>query len=345
MTTRKDIYHRIEWIDQCKAYAIFAMVFAHCGGRMVNADAQTDHWIHLWHMPLFFIVSGMVLNEKKWMGWSNYGRFVKSRLKTLILPFLFWGTVCNVWIYLILNYLHMGGGKSADLGLMLEKYYNFHVTTISATGWFLPAIFLTELLFVAMANVIGAGKRTTIFYLALVAAGLFFLDFDRTPLLFSLDVVPFTIAFFAFGFLFKQQLTANKRLSPITVIALAAAVAACYWLPVEANIRVCHYSPRYIAWLVCQLVSFALIYIIKNSEALIKHFPGYKWIGETGKNTLVIYLLHGEILRVLPFGSIAINSPLATTACQLMVTAGVVALCLLAAHFINRFLPWSLGKF
>ena len=170
MTTRKDIYHRIEWIDQCKAYAIFAMVFAHCGGRMVNADAQTDHWIHLWHMPLFFIVSGMVLNEKKWMGWSNYGRFVKSRLKTLILPFLFWGTVCNVWIYLILNYLHMGGGKSADLGLMLEKYYNFHVTTISATGWFLPAIFLTELLFVAMANVIGAGKRTTIFYLALVAA-------------------------------------------------------------------------------------------------------------------------------------------------------------------------------
>ena len=242
-------------------------------------------------------------------------------------------------------FTHGGGGKSADLGLMLEKYYNFHVTTISATGWFLPAIFLTELLFVAMANVIGAGKRTTIFYLALVAAGLFFLDFDRTPLLFSLDVVPFTIAFFAFGFLFKQQLTANKRLSPITVIALAAAVAACYWLPVEANIRVCHYSPRYIAWLVCLLVSFALIYIIKNSEALIKHFPGYKWIGETGKNTLVIYLLHGEILRVLPFGSIAINSPLATTACQLMVTAGVVALCLLAAHFINRFLPWSLGKF
>lgn len=242
-------------------------------------------------------------------------------------------------------FTHGGGGKSADLGLMLEKYYNFHVTTISATGWFLPAIFLTELLFVAMANVIGAGKRTTIFYLALVAAGLFFLDFDRTPLLFSLDVVPFTIAFFAFGFLFKQQLTANKRLSPITVIALAAAVAACYWLPVEANIRVCHYSPRYIAWLVCLLVSFALIYIIKNSEALIKHFPGYKWIDETGKNTLVIYLLHGEILRVLPFGSIAINSPLATTACQLMVTAGVVALCLLAAHFINRFLPWSLGKF
>lgn len=94
MTTRKDIYHRIhriEWIDQCKAYAIFAMVFAHCGGRMVNADAQTDHWIHLWHMPLFFIVSGMVLNEKKWMGWSNYGRFVKSRLKTLILPLLILG--------------------------------------------------------------------------------------------------------------------------------------------------------------------------------------------------------------------------------------------------------------
>lgn len=345
MTTRKDIFHRIEWIDHCKAYAIFAMVFAHCGGRMVNADAQTDHWIHLWHMPLFFIVSGMVLNGEKWLGWNNYSRFVKSRLKTLILPFLFWGTVCNVWIYVILNYLHLGGGKSADLSLMLEKYYNFHVTTISATGWFLPAIFLTELLFVAVANVAGTGKRTAVFYLALVAAGLLFLDFDQTPLLFSLDVIPFTAAFFAFGFLFKRQLAAPRRSAPITVMALAVAVMACYWLPVEANIRVCHYSPRYVAWPVCLLVSCALIYIIKNSEAFIRHLPGHKWIGETGRNTLVIYLLHGEILRVLPFGSITMNSTIAATACQLLITVGVVALCLLVARLINRFLPWSLGKF
>lgn len=161
---------------------------------------------------------------------------------------------------------------------------------------------VTELLFVAVANVAGTGKCTAVFYLALLAAGLLFIDFDRTPLLFSLDVVPFSTTFFAFGFLFKQQLATPRRSAPIAVMTLVATVTACYWLPVEANIRVCHYSPRYVAWPVCLLVSCALIYIIKNSEIFIRHLQGHKWIGETGRNTLVIYLLHGEILRVLHIG-------------------------------------------
>ncbi len=106
----KTIVNRIEWIDHCKALAIFAMVFAHCGLRMQNTDKSIDEWIHLWHMPIFFILSGMVLNSYKWLGWSNFRKYLISRFKLLIVPFLFYGTIWNLWILFILNVLQIGGG-------------------------------------------------------------------------------------------------------------------------------------------------------------------------------------------------------------------------------------------
>lgn len=49
---------RIEYIDICKAVAIFSMVFCHVGQRMTIMDYDLFKQIHLWHMPLFFYVIG-----------------------------------------------------------------------------------------------------------------------------------------------------------------------------------------------------------------------------------------------------------------------------------------------
>lgn len=100
---------RIEYIDFLKAIAIFAMVFAHCGLRMSRSDERLEGWIHLWHMPVFFIMSGMVLNQVKWIGWNHLGAFFVNRFKSLIVPFVVWGTICNVWIFTLLNICGLGG--------------------------------------------------------------------------------------------------------------------------------------------------------------------------------------------------------------------------------------------
>ena len=44
---------RIEWIDQCKAFAIFFMIFFHCGGKMDYTWGALNHLLGPWNMPVF----------------------------------------------------------------------------------------------------------------------------------------------------------------------------------------------------------------------------------------------------------------------------------------------------
>lgn len=49
---------RIEWVDGLKAWAIFLVVLGHAIGAY-KADAVLHQLIYLYHMPLFFMVSGI----------------------------------------------------------------------------------------------------------------------------------------------------------------------------------------------------------------------------------------------------------------------------------------------
>ena len=82
----------------------------------------------------------MVLNRVKWVGWHHFGAFFVSRFKSLIVPFVVWGTICNVWIFTLLNICGIGGGKWLDIRLALLNYIDYNIVTISGTSWFLPVI-------------------------------------------------------------------------------------------------------------------------------------------------------------------------------------------------------------
>lgn len=49
---------RILWIDYAKAFAMFFVVIGH-----VNSGNYLTNWIYSFHMPLFFFLSGITLNE------------------------------------------------------------------------------------------------------------------------------------------------------------------------------------------------------------------------------------------------------------------------------------------
>lgn len=79
---------RIEWIDICKFIAITIMVIGHIG-----LPTKLSDLIHIFHMPIFFLLSGLCLNFEKY---SNFCFFLKSRLKTLIIPHLIWSIIMYV---------------------------------------------------------------------------------------------------------------------------------------------------------------------------------------------------------------------------------------------------------
>lgn len=69
-------------IDIAKAIGIILVVFAHTS---TVYQSKVGSCIYLFHLPLFFFLSGVVFNEKKI---ENYTQYVKKKLKSLYLPFI-----------------------------------------------------------------------------------------------------------------------------------------------------------------------------------------------------------------------------------------------------------------
>ena len=51
---------RVVWIDQLRGFAFFCVLFSH-----LNTYSQIKQVIGSFHMPLFFIISGLLLNPER----------------------------------------------------------------------------------------------------------------------------------------------------------------------------------------------------------------------------------------------------------------------------------------
>lgn len=335
---------RIEYIDICKALAIFAMVFCHVGLRLEHSDSELSRYIHLWHMPIFFILSGLVLNSNKWLGWSKFKQFVVSRSKSILLPYLFWGGICNIYLFIVTNYVKTDL-KIMSLHDLWATSFDFTLDTISGFGWFLPAMFLTELLFVVISNCLGTQKKMFLLYIIFAMLGMRYGDMFIMQVPLAIDVLPFTLGFFALGYLFRNQIMSFQYKNISVSILILLFILCWYFLPFGANIRVSKYHPIYICWFLCMILSLSIIEIIKHYEYIIVNNKLFKHISFLGKNTLLIYLLHLEIIRILPIKSMQIESVIISTVIQFLLTLCILYLLSFIIKFINRYMKWSLGRF
>lgn len=80
---KQDENLRIEYIDLFRGFGILLMVMGH-----IEFAPRFDHFIHAFHMPMFFFVSGYFFNGKK-----EATVFMKKKIKSLLLPYIFFGTL------------------------------------------------------------------------------------------------------------------------------------------------------------------------------------------------------------------------------------------------------------
>lgn len=84
--------------DMMKGIAILAMIAAHC-----FIPLKLHHFIYIWHMPLFFIVSGYFFRDKP------FGKMMKDNIRGLLLPYI----VCS--------------GIILCGALLMDLYWNTHM--------------------------------------------------------------------------------------------------------------------------------------------------------------------------------------------------------------------------
>lgn len=121
-----------------KGFAIALMVFGHTFSTYQNTPIMV--WIYSFHMPLFFLTTGVLYGIKEEKG-ANQRFKLKSKILTLLLPFFVWSTLYQLFI----SVLAILGGAPAKVTLLSNMK-----VVIQLQGnamWFLPAMFLSTFFF------------------------------------------------------------------------------------------------------------------------------------------------------------------------------------------------------
>lgn len=177
MSSQRDIS-----IDIAKGICIFLMVMGHAA-----VPGFIFKWIYSFHMPFFFLVSGMFFNPVKYSQWYC---FLKSRVKGLVIPYFFLSVFATILFALIgqINFKAMFVGWG---GVAL---------------WFIPVLFVSEILFYAIRKAVARFKHSRIYALVcavvvLIAGYYCSIRQIRFPL--QLQVAGMGCFFYAVGYLFS----------------------------------------------------------------------------------------------------------------------------------------------
>lgn len=141
--------------DVLKGLGILAVVIGHSG-----CPEPLQRFISAFHMPLFFIISGILLNE---LYFDNKKIFIKKKVKSLYIPFVKWALIFilfhNIFFYFgILNSTYGYAGNTDRWYTFQDVVYSLFVAIISMNTfehllgafWFIKALFIGSILFVLL---------------------------------------------------------------------------------------------------------------------------------------------------------------------------------------------------
>lgn len=132
---------RLMYIDIARGIAILFVIIGHMN-QFYRDNLGMPHpkmlaFIYTFHMPLFFIISGILFSEKSFRE-TSFSKFLIKKIKSLIVPYLFLditGGIYNVLSSSLVNF--------SAIKMVVINTLTFH-NNIGA-DWFLFALFIGEL--------------------------------------------------------------------------------------------------------------------------------------------------------------------------------------------------------
>jgi polysaccharide biosynthesis protein PslL len=296
---------RLLTIDVARGIGILLVVLGH-NALFRESGHGLYEAIYLFHMPLFFFVSGVTFRP------TSPGETLRKRARALLVPYFMMGAVAVLLT-----------AQSGDASRVLDEvrgvFYGTGHTIRFVPLWFLPCLFLVSISAAALvgatrawlpledferwrprllAGLVGAGL---IGGALVLASGVFtrapFADASGRPigLPWSLDLVPFVLAIFAAGVLFCRSRVIRDCPVPVVAIVCAGAVLALLvanGVSLDLNYRRMTNAPAVIVGLVAGItLVFAVSALVARVAAISRVFA------YLGSASLVILLLHSPLQR------------------------------------------------
>ena len=192
---------RIDYIDIAKGLGMLAIIWGH-----IMLSGWSCKMVYGFHIPVFFMLSGMCFNQKKY---NTFGELIVRRIKTLLVPYvifsvvtwlvyvagvlvLHYDTITNCWYYMLQTALAQGS----------DGYLRHNVAL-----WFVTCLFVVDILYYFISKL----SDVAILVISVLCAvvGVLFSKhyFNITTLPWSFDSALVAMPFFAFGNLIVKRLS------------------------------------------------------------------------------------------------------------------------------------------
>lgn len=320
---------RIVWIDYAKAIGILFVVMGHS----YYSHPSVVYIIFLFHMPLFFFISGYLYNVNK-----NCRELIHNNIKTLLVPFLLFNLIGLV------NNCLLGGARLL-LGLDTEWNHRLLIPLCNtligkAEGMFIgPTWFLLSLFWcknIVYAFVKGGYWRRIIIIITVLVL-LLFRFYNNVYYPYALDTACAGVIWFTLGFMVRQyNLLFDLRRQYILIIFICSVILEFLLYRLGARVNYITMNMGGVLGICSTIVG--LIMIISVSK-LLERFPN-KYIVNVSRASILIMCMHMIIANYLNIVLHYEGGLLYTFVGDLI----VVILLTWVYPFVSRYIPILVGN-
>lgn len=178
---------RISWLDVAKGIVIVLMVIGH-----TSIPEPLSKYIWSFHMPFFFVVSGLLYNEQKYQKFID---FFFSRTQSLMIPYILMTVVVMSLLWII------------DCFRTSEIYNGWGGYPL----WFVPVLFMSEVCAYLILKGINQNKRCVLYiWIGVLILFGYFLSMRMIYLPYKVEVVPLATGFYLCGWGLKKRVLSMK---------------------------------------------------------------------------------------------------------------------------------------
>ncbi len=326
-----------------KGLAILLVVLSHTAIPEIEDEA-----VYLFHMPLFFWLSGLLYRPEKY---PTVGQLIRKRSRSLLVPYLWFSAISYVlWYFIARNF-----GRDADDHIhplvpivgtfysVADKPWLVHNTPL----WFLTCLFVVELLYWELRRWLASTTALALGLLCCSLAGYWLSLNFRVRLPWGADVALSAVMFYGAGQFSRPRLmnlaasTSGRRLLT-NLFAGAVGSLAMWWgfgfVNMSENILGRGYVPFYAA-------AFGGIVV---SVVVAQMVPPNRLLTFFGRNTLVILALqipcYGFVKAVQQYGfGFDVEATRGSLLWGIIQSVAIVTLLIPVIQMIDRWAPFLKG--
>lgn len=316
---------RCEEIDIMRGIAILLVVLGHSIG--VTTDPM-NRFILSFHMPLFFIISGMVSEGSLK---RPFRQLLLDKVKGHLRPQVFLGIVLSLYAIIMYAVLH-------EVELNEINFLNFFIGY-----WFLIVLFFTSVLYWLLRKVLNTyGIQTQSVLLGVLVVVCIFVEYIHDAILF-VHVVPVALFFYVIGNLVSTKCICFFEMRYKRVYVIGALCVPLVVVISQLNEPVLMYSNQYGSLFAFGICALGGTWIVLTLASLSRNNTFLKFCG---KNAISFYVFHWSVLQsVRGFFNILRGSLLSISDDMLGYVVFIISLPIVfvIAWFIERYCPLLLG--